>query len=55
MNGPAVKDLAKKYAKNVGQVQLPDSALAADTTLQCTHPKHSAISVVAHLCYVCKQ
>ncbi len=55
MNGPAVKDLAKKNNKNVAQVQLPESALAADTTLLCTHSKHSAISEVAHLCYVCKQ
>ena len=55
MNDPVVKDLAKKYNKNVGQVQLTDSAIVADTTLLCKHPKHSAIPVVAQLCYVCLQ
>ena len=55
MNDPVVKELAKKYNKNVGQVQFTDSAIVANTTLLCTHPKHSVIPVVAHFRYVCKQ
>ncbi len=33
MNDPVVKELAQKYKKNVGQVQLTDCAIVADTTL----------------------
>ena len=55
MNDPIVKELAKKYNKNVGQVQLTDTAVVADTALPCKQPKHSVIPVVAHFRYVCKQ
>ena len=55
MNDPVVKELAEKYKKNVGQVQLTDTAIVADTALLCKHPKHSAIPLVTHLCCVCKQ
>lgn len=53
MNDPVVKELAQKYNKNVGQVQLTDTADVADTALLCKHPKHTA-NLVAQLCQVCK-
>ena len=52
MNDPVVKELAEKYKKNVGQVQLVDTAIVADISLPVNILKQGAIPVFAQLCFV---